>query len=94
MFVLLVFTLSFQIKISNLEVFSVTTLNQGDYICNATNHAGFDEFTYRVHIIPYYSGNSGSSNQIVPAASSSDSHSVFTIGKSKLNESEWNWFFG
>ncbi|KAI2808551.1 hypothetical protein BLOT_006496 [Blomia tropicalis] len=87
-----------KIKISNLELISIMTVNEGNYICNVTNNAGYDEHAYRVRVIPYYSSNGGSyvdSHKITPAASSSSDSQLISYGtKINMNENGDHILFG
>lgn len=61
-----------KIKISHLVLYSVLTMNEGSYTCNATNSAGADEWSYQVHVVPLSSSynHHHSNGKIIPAASS------------------------
>lgn len=78
-----------QIKISILKLYSVMTLNEGKYICEASNSQGKDELAYGVHIVPFNNNNFIESNKIAPAASSDSQISSFIKNKSDANESKF-----
>lgn len=50
-------------------LYSVMTMNEGSYICNATNSAGADEWPYQVHVVPL-STTYNHHHNIIPEASS------------------------
>lgn len=57
-------------------LYSVLTMNEGSYICNASNSAGADEWPYQVHVVPLSSTYNHHHN-IIPEASSADHSQVF-----------------
>lgn len=91
-----------KIKVSQLALYSVMTLNAGNYRCSVVNHAGSDEMFYTVYVVPYYSHstnffqNDQHPKVITPAntAKRPSSDSQISYNKNIINhQDESMWFF-
>ena len=63
------------------------TINEGNYICTASNKAGKDESVYQIRVVPYFTSIKNIDSKITPAASSDSQISSYSKNKININES-------